>query len=132
MAVRKPTNTDSFQARFATSELVASLRSELANSEALEHADLASSSWAFLAALIHRIEPMAPVLMVSPGLKQQEGLHQDLQTWLAWLGDASRETKTTDSPETPEFFPAWETLPHEAKLSHADVISERILSLIHI
>ncbi len=130
MAVRKPTNTDSFQARFATSELVASLRSELANSEALEHADLASSSWAFLAALIHRIEPMAPVLMVSPGLKQQEGLHQDLQTWLAWLGDASRETKTTDSPETPEFFPAWETLPHEAKLSHADVISERIETLL--
>ena len=70
--------------------------------------------------------------MVIPGLKQQEAVHQDLQTWLAWLGAESNqpEQSIANAPFAPEFFPAWETLPHEAKLSHADVISERIETLL--
>ena len=122
---------DPFQLRFAKSGLAAALTSELASSEPKERSDLAPSSWAFLTALIHRIEPTSPILLVIPGLKQQEALYQDLQTWLTWLATVpgSREDSET-SIEMPGFFPAWETLPHEAKLSHADVISERLETLL--
>ena len=32
----------------------------------------------------------------------------------------------------PLFFPAWNVLPHEARLPHADVLSERLETLIHL
>jgi transcription-repair coupling factor (superfamily II helicase) len=74
-------------------------------------------AWPLLAALLHRAFPGRPVLVVAADLKQQEGMHQDLQTWLA-----------TASGIAPPllFFPAWEVLPHEAQLPHVDVVSERL------
>lgn len=124
-------SSDPYQARFAESDLVEALRKVLSNEAEQFHGRLASSSWAFLAALIHRLEPNTPVLLVTPGLKAQEVLHQDLQTWLNWLGGRSL-AKQDDYANliVPGFFPAWETLPHEAKLSHADVISERLETLM--
>ncbi len=53
--------------------------------------------------------------MVAENLKAQESFQQDLETWLG---------------NPPLFFPAWETLPHEDKLPHADVISERLETLV--
>jgi transcription-repair coupling factor (superfamily II helicase) len=135
---KKSPATDQFQVRFSESKLVAALQAELSLEGGVTRADFASSAWAFLAALIHRVEPGAPILMVIPGLKQQEALYQDLQTWLVWLASSSKgnsKEKSKDREESdglilPEFFPAWETLPHEAKLSHADVISERLETLL--
>ena len=138
MPRKKSPATDQFQVRFSESKLVAALQAELSLEGGVTRADFASSAWAFLAALIHRVEPGAPILMVIPGLKQQEALYQDLQTWLVWLASSSKgnsKEKSKDREESdglilPEFFPAWETLPHEAKLSHADVISERLETLL--
>ncbi|MED5381544.1 MAG: transcription-repair coupling factor [Verrucomicrobiota bacterium] len=63
-----------------------------------------------------------PVLVVCPTGKLQEQLHQELETWLPAL--AKRPAKP------PLFFPAWDVLPHEARLPHADVLSERLETLI--
>ena len=134
MPPKKSRGVDQYQARFAKSKLVSALQAELSLQGGSTRTEIASSAWAFLAALIHRIEPGAPILMVIPGLKQQEALFQDFQTWLAWLAASTKGvTKDTGQPErlfSPEFFPAWESLPHEAKLSHADVISERLETLL--
>jgi transcription-repair coupling factor (superfamily II helicase) len=70
---------------------------------------------------------------VADGLKTQESFQQDITTWLA----AQSESKSPNEPEplpgpsaTPLFYPAWEVLPHEDKLPHADVVSERLETLV--
>jgi transcription-repair coupling factor (superfamily II helicase) len=80
----------------------------------------------------------------------QESAQQDLTTWLALAGEvqspksnvqsqasesgiqdhASRLTHHASSPPQPLFYPAWEVLPHEVRLPHADVISERLETLV--
>ncbi len=63
--------------------------------------------------------------MVTDGLKAQEVFLQDAETW---LGVAGLEAQSAHCK--PLFYPAWEVLPHEAKLPHADVISERLETLV--
>ena len=55
------------------------------------------------------------MVVVTDILKTQDSFQQDLETWLG---------------ATPQFYPAWEVLPHEAKLPHADIISERLQTLV--
>ena len=76
---------------------------------------VAASAHAFIAAWLHSLQPNRPIVVVTANLKQQESLQQDLETWLG---------------RSPLFFPAWEILPHEGKLPHADVISERLQSVV--
>ena len=71
----------------------------------------------FFAALLRQWFPDRPIVVVTDLLKTQESFQQDLETWLG--GDAK-----------PLFYPAWEVLPHETKLAHADVISERLQTLV--
>ncbi len=86
----------------------------------------------FLAVLLHRLFPQRPVIVVAEGLKTQESHHQDITTWLKY--GASQNGNTADSPPANQssqllFYPAWEVLPHEGKLPHVDVISERLETL---
>ena len=69
----------------------------------------------FFAALLARIFPGHFLVMVAPDLKTQELLQQDLETWQG---------------RPPLYFPPWESLPHEGKLPHADVISDRLQTLL--
>ena len=95
----------------------------------------------FLAALLHRQFPDRPIVVVTDGLKAQERFHQDVQTWIeAGIQNAKLEIKKADSGPAsgirhpasapPLFYPAWEILPHESKLPHADVVSERLETLV--
>jgi len=90
----------------------------------------------FFAALVHGLYGSRPIVIVTEGLKTQESFHQDLETWSSLLREDQSSSKklTTDIPGSnsnsrPLFYPAWEVLPHEAKLPHADVISERLETL---
>ena len=73
----------------------------------------------FFAALLRQWFPGRPIVVVTDLLKTQESFQQDLETWLG--ADAK-----------PLFYPAWEVLPHETKLAHADVISERLQTLVEL
>ena len=84
-----------------------------------------TASWPFLVAGFRATFPDRPLVMITSGLKLQESIHQDLATWMDWFSDRSQKTITS----RPFFYPAWEHLPHEAKLPHADVISERLETL---
>ena len=77
----------------------------------------ATAAQACLAAAL-AVGAKCPVVVVCDGLKRQEQVQQDLETWLSTAGGSR-----------PLFFPAWEVLPHDSKLPHVDVISERLETL---
>ena len=85
---------------------------------------ISQGAWAFSAAVLAHFAKGRPVVVVCSTGKLQEQLHQELETWLPTL--AKRLAKP------PQFFPAWDVLPHEARLPHADVLSERLETLIHL
>jgi transcription-repair coupling factor (superfamily II helicase) len=82
---------------------------------------VSQGAWGFLAAVLAQSIKGRPVVVVCPTGKFQEQLQQELETWLPAL------TKRPAKP--PLFFPAWDVLPHEARLPHADVLSERLETL---
>jgi transcription-repair coupling factor (superfamily II helicase) len=109
--------------------------------------------------MLHDLWPNRTIVAVTEGLKSQESLHQDLGTWLeiqskvqspkskvqSPTSKARRLTPNVHSPqstvqtpqstdgyaqETALFYAAWEVLPHEGRLPHADVLSERLETLV--
>ena len=76
-------------------------------------------------------------MVVVDNSKTQESFQQDLETW-SQIAGGSRLAGAPDSPvgTLPAsryavlFYPAWGILPHEGKLPHADVISERLETLV--
>lgn len=92
-----------------------SLRQRLERGGALQFSGATAASHPFLAACARRWFPNRALVVVTDGLKKQEGFTQDLETWLG---------------HKLNFFPAWEVLPHETRLPHADVIAERLETLV--
>ena len=105
---------------------------------ALAVSGTAASAQPFFAALLQKIFPQRLIVVVTENLKTQESFQQDLETWLAEMRSAEcgmrNETAAPSStfhpPSSPLFYPAWEILPHEDKLPHADVISDRLQTLV--
>jgi transcription-repair coupling factor (superfamily II helicase) len=115
--------TQALLAALSDSSPVRGLVRELASGGAVSLAGQAAAAWPLLAALLRQAFPRRAVLVVTADLKQQEWFHQDLQTWLA----ATLASPAAGSSAPPAlFFPAWEILPHEARLPHVDVVSERL------
>ena len=83
---------------------------------ALSASGVPAAAHAFLVAMIRRRFPDRAIVIVTDGLKSQESLQQDIETWLP----------------KPLFFPAWEVFPHESKLPHVDVISDRLETLMNL
>jgi transcription-repair coupling factor (superfamily II helicase) len=129
-----------------------SLQRRLEKGGAVSCPGVSESAQPFLAALLRHLFPRRPIVVISAGLKTQESFQQDLETWLAFSGagstgnrgsgaesvavpDRTPRPRTLDPPPAPFasrplFYPAWETLPHEEKLPHGDVISERLETLV--
>src|SRR5580692_652895 len=99
---------------------VQSLARRLEHGGALSFSGMAAPAWPFFAALLKRNFPQRPIVVVAENLKAQESFQQDVETWL----------NLDSSPALPLlFFPEWEVFPHEGKLPHADVISDRLQTL---
>ena len=115
-----------------------SLARRLESGGALSLAGIAAPAQPFFAALLNHLFPKRPIVIVTDGLKSQERFQQDLETWLArkFQVPSSRFQVAEAQPSilhpqsTPLFYPAWEIFPHEGKLPHADVIAERLETLI--
>ena len=107
----------------------------------LSGAGVCQAAQPFLAVLLQNLFPRRPLVLVAPDLKTQESFQQDIETWLS-VGretrDESRGQKPPGEsgrrPSTPDprplFYPAWEVLPHEGRLPHADTISDRLQTLV--
>ena len=80
------------------------------------------------------------MVVVTDNLKTQESFQQDLETWLSSDRASSSEgrgpAEAGSQPSTlnpqPFFYPAWDVLPHEGKLPHADTISDRLQTLVQL
>ena len=94
---------------------VQSLARRMEHGKVLFFSGVTAAAQPFFAALLHNIFPQRPIVVVAENLKQQESFQQDLETWLG---------------SSPLFYPAWEIFPHENKLPHADVISDRLQTLV--
>jgi transcription-repair coupling factor (superfamily II helicase) len=81
----------------------------------------------FVAVLVQKLCPHRPVIVVLDALKAQESVKQDLTTWLG-----CEVVEGRGAPRAPLFYPAWEIFPHEARLPHADVIGERLQTLMSL
>jgi transcription-repair coupling factor (superfamily II helicase) len=110
-----PSATGKIFADLAQTPAAQHLARRLEPGEAPTFSGVAASAQPFFAALVHTLFPRRPVVVVTENLKVQENFQQDLETWLG---------------AAPQFYPAWEILPHEDKLPHADVISDRLQTLI--
>jgi transcription-repair coupling factor (superfamily II helicase) len=121
-------------ADIAQTPAVQSLARRLENGGVLSCAGICASAQPFFAALLQTIFPQRPVVIVAGDLKTQESLQQDLETWLALQSKVqspkSRVGETGETPSSLLFYPAWEVFPHEGKLPHADVISDRLQALV--
>ena len=93
------------------------LARHLSQGGALSLAGVTVAAQPFFAAWVRSLFPNRTVVLVAENLKWQESFQQDLETWLG---------------ASPWFYPAWEVLPHEDKLPHADVISERLQTLVRL
>ena len=93
------------------------LARHLSQGGALSLAGVTVAAQPFFAAWVCSLFPGRMVVLVAENLKWQESFQQDLETWLG---------------ASPWFYPAWEVLPHEDKLPHADVISERLQTLVRL
>ncbi len=91
------------------------------------------SAQPFLVSRLHKKLPRRPILVVAANLKSQEAFQQDLETWL--LSDEPEkkgDRKKGEPTGRTMFYPSWEILPHEDKLPHADVISDRLETLMRL
>ena len=116
---------------------VQSLARRMEHGGALTFSGVATSAQPFFAALLEILFPQRPIVVVTENLKTQESFQQDLETWSQVasrkLPDAPRKGHAGNPPSSIFnllFYPAWEILPHEGKLPHADVISERLQTLV--
>jgi transcription-repair coupling factor (superfamily II helicase) len=133
---------------------VQSLARPVEKGGALSLAGVSAPAQPFLAVLLRNLFPPRPIVVVTDGLRTQESFEQDIATWLREgpkvEGRRSKEGRNpkAESSETkpashgglpvknetpgarPLFYPSWEVLPHEDKLPHVDVISERLETLV--
>ncbi|MDE3066596.1 MAG: transcription-repair coupling factor [Verrucomicrobiota bacterium] len=113
-----------------------SLARRLENGGVLSCVGFAAPAQPFFAAWLRMAFPNRPIVLVAPDLKAQESFQQDLETWMAFESEVHSskcEAQTAQLPAPSSqllFYPAWEVLPHEGRLPHADVISDRLQTLV--
>jgi transcription-repair coupling factor (superfamily II helicase) len=128
-----PSETPSAAGNFFADILMAPAVQDLArraeHGGALTCPGVTASARPFFAALLQQLCPRRPIVLVAENLKTQETIHQDLETWLPL---ARREGDGAALPSVSNllFYPAWESLPQDGKLPHADVISDRLQTLV--
>jgi transcription-repair coupling factor (superfamily II helicase) len=128
--------TSNLFAAVSETPAVQTLAQRLEKGGVLSCSGISQTAQPFFAALFHHIFPQRPIVVVTEGLKTQESFQEDVGTWLGLKAKAqsskSNISKAQDSIPKPQprFYPAWEILPHESRLPHADVISERLETLV--
>ena len=98
-------------------------------------AGVSQAAQPFFAVLLQIFSPQRPIVIVTDNLKTQESFQQDIETWLDEVRGQKCEVRTEQPPTShlsprPFFYPAWDVLPHEGKLPHADTISDRLETLV--
>jgi transcription-repair coupling factor (superfamily II helicase) len=107
---------------------LSSLRQRIERGDSLPLETVARAAQPFLPAIIRRMFPERPIVVVTEDLRAQESYYQDLQTWIS----GSDPDSASSVASALAFYPAWEMLPHETKLPHPDVIGDRLETLVKL
>ncbi len=130
---RSATAGDLFAAVSST-PAVQDLLQRLESGSALSFSEITLAAQPFFGALLAQLFPQRPIVVVTENLKTQESFQQDIETWFKVQSSKFKVQGSPSSilhpPSSPLFFPAWEIFPHESKLPHADVISDRLQTLV--
>ncbi len=110
-----PSNAAFLREKMAGTPAVENFLHRMESSGSLLFKGVSARAFPLLAALCRIRFPERSVLVATRNLKEQEETRQDLETWLG---------------QPPCFHPAWEGLPHETRLPHPDVISDRLETLV--
>src|SRR5579859_2203412 len=97
------------------SPLIPPIKRGLKAGDFLSLNSVADEAKPFAASLLSHISNR-PILLVTDGLKSQEAFFNDLQTLLPGI----------------QFYPAWETLPHEDAMPNASTIADRLKVLTNL
>jgi transcription-repair coupling factor (superfamily II helicase) len=106
--------------RILRTPVVQSLPQRLEKGGVLSWNGVALGAQAVIPVVLRRLLPDHVIVVVCEGLKSQEQAEQDIGTWLGVAG----------LDQGLQFYADWEVLPHESKLPHADVISDRLATLL--
>jgi transcription-repair coupling factor (superfamily II helicase) len=133
-------------AKASKTPAVQSLARRLENGGVLSLAGICQPAQPFLAVVLGRLFPRRLIVVVADSLKTQESFQQDIETWFQSESEVQspkskaepaqpsdltpRLSEAKSGNPQPLFYPAWEILPHEGKLPHADVISDRLQTLV--
>ncbi|MEI7730573.1 MAG: transcription-repair coupling factor [Verrucomicrobiota bacterium] len=128
----EPVAAENLLARVLTAPAIQDLPARVEKGGLLSLDTVHPAAQPFLTILLKRLLPNRPVVVVTEGLKAQEIMHQDVITLLGTCAPALGNQGNIAPAASVLFYPAWEMLPHEAKLPHADVISERLESLLSL
>src|ERR1041385_3615747 len=129
---------------------VQSLARRLENGGVLSCPGISNAAQPFLAAALRRQFTHSTIVVVADGRKTQESFEQDVRTWLQVESGVQSPKSSVQRPESKDqssesrvpspqpstlnpqllFYPSWEILPHEDRLPHSDVISDRLETLI--
>lgn len=128
--VRRPSVTDvADNSNTESVPVIDAWLNHLEPGNALSFHGVCASAQPYLVAKIAERARGRPIVVVTPNLKAQESFQQDLETWLNPPSAGKKKKELVKARNTTLFFPSWEILPHEDKLPHADVISERLETL---
>jgi transcription-repair coupling factor (superfamily II helicase) len=116
----------SLLARMRQAPAVQALARRVEQGGACSCAGAAAAAQAFVAAWLRHEFPARPIVVVTDAPRAQETLQQDVETWLQLTQPAG----AAGNPPRPLFFPAWDVLPHDGRLPHLDVVSERLQTLV--
>jgi transcription-repair coupling factor (superfamily II helicase) len=128
--------TSNLFAAVSETPAVQTLARRVENGGVLSCTGISQTAQPFFGALLHHIFQQRPIVVVTEGLKSQESFQEDIGTWLRIeskvQGPKSKVSgaQAAISSAQPLYYPPWEILPHEARLPHADVISERLETLV--
>ena len=82
-------------ARALDSPAMQSMARRVESGGVLSFSGVSEAAQPFIAALLHSLFPGRTIVVVTDGLKSQEGFHQDLTTWLHFQTDVqSPDSKT--------------------------------------
>jgi transcription-repair coupling factor (superfamily II helicase) len=126
---RPGTATNDLFAAVVETPAVQSLLRRVEQGGALTCVGVSRSAQPFFAALLRHVFPRRTIVVVTQDLKSQDSFHQDITTWLQ-VSESRMVRNPQTASDAPLFYPAWEILPHEAKLPHVDIVSERLETLV--
>src|SRR5437764_10766547 len=100
------TATDPLFASIEQAPAVQSLRQRVEKGGVFSCGAVSAGAHSFMAVLLRNLFPARPVVVVTDGVKAQESVQQDVETWLRVARDEVNPERAAPTANS-SFYPAW-------------------------